>query len=54
MESVTLRMSARDGIEGLEGVAGPLMVLEVSPAAPFLYGRYSYVDTELIRGYLLR
>ncbi len=49
-----LRMSARDGISGLEGAARPVTLLEVSPSAPFLYGRYSYVDTELIRGYLLR
>ena len=49
-----LRMLARDGIDGLEGAARPVTVLEVNPSAPFLYGRYSYVDTELIRGYLLR
>jgi hypothetical protein len=49
-----LRMSGRDGIDGLEEAAGPVTVLEVNPSAPFLYGRYSYVDTELIRGYLLR
>ena len=49
-----LRMSGRDGIDGLEAAAGPVTVLEVNPSAPFLYGRYSYVDTELIRGYLLR
>jgi hypothetical protein len=48
-----LRMSARDGIDGLEEAAGPV-VLEVSPSAPFLHGHRSYLDTELIRGYLLR
>jgi hypothetical protein len=49
-----LRLLARDGIDGLERGAGPETVLEVNPSAPFLYGRYAYVDTELIRGYLLR
>ncbi len=49
-----LRMLARDGIEGLQGADKPATVLEVNPSAPFLYGRHSYVDTELIRGYLLR
>ena len=48
-----LRMSARDGIDGLEEAAGPV-VLEASPSAPFLHGHRSYLDTELIRGYLLR
>jgi hypothetical protein len=49
-----LRMSAGDGIDSLEGAAKLVAVLEVNPSAPFLYGHYSYVDTELIRGYLLR
>ena len=49
-----LRMSAGDGIDGLEGATEPPTLLKVNPDAPFLYGRYSYVDTELIRGYLLR
>lgn len=49
-----LRMLARDSIDSLEGAARLVTVLEVNPSAPFLYGRYSYVDTELIRGYLLR
>jgi hypothetical protein len=49
-----LRMLARDGVAGLEEAARPVAVLGVNPSAPFLHGRYSYVDTELIRGYLLR
>ncbi len=49
-----LRMSAGDGIDGLERAAGTVTLLEVSPSAPYLHGRYRYVDTELIRGYLLR
>jgi hypothetical protein len=49
-----LRMLAHDGIDGLDETTGPVTVLEVNPGAPFLYGRYSYVDTELIRGYFLR
>lgn len=48
-----LRMSASDGMDSLEEATGP-MVLEVSPSAPFLHGHHSYLDTELIRGYLLR
>ena len=49
-----LRLLANDHTDGLDIVEGSEMLLEVSPTAPFLYGRHSYVDTEPIRGYLLR
>ena len=49
-----LRLLVREHTDGLDSIEGSEMLLEVSPTAPFLYGRHSYVDTEPIRGYLLR
>jgi hypothetical protein len=49
-----LRLLIREGTDGLDSIKGSDMLLEVSPTAPFLYGRHSYVDTEPIRGYVLR
>ena len=49
-----LRLLVREHTDGLYSIEGSEMLLEVSPTAPFLYGRHSYVDTEPIRGYLLR
>jgi len=49
-----LRLLIREGSDGLDSIGGSDMLLEVSPAAPFLYGRQSYLDTEPIRGYVLR
>jgi hypothetical protein len=49
-----LRLLARNSSEGLDGITASEPLLEVTPAAPFLYGRHSYLDTEPIRGYLLR
>ncbi len=49
-----LRLLAGASLDPLHGIAGAEMLLEMSPTAPFLYGRHSYVDTEPIRGYILR
>jgi hypothetical protein len=49
-----LRLLVKEHSDGLDNIEGSEMLLEVSPTAPFLYGRHSYVDTEPIRGYLLR
>jgi hypothetical protein len=49
-----LRLLAGNSGEPLDGIGGSEVLLEVAPAAPFLHDRHAYLDTEPIRGYVLR
>ena len=49
-----LRLLAGNSGEPLDGIEGSEVLLEVAPTAPFLYDRNAYLDTEPIRGYVLR
>jgi len=49
-----LRLLSGESTDGLASIGGSDMLLEMAPTAPFLYGRHSYLDTEPIKGYVLR
>jgi hypothetical protein len=49
-----LRLLSANSREPLDGIDGSAALLEVAPTAPFLFDRRAYLDTEPIRGYILR
>jgi len=49
-----LRLLLGSSGQGMNGIEASKELLEVPPSAPFLYDRHAYLDTEPIRGYVLR